>query len=461
MGFSESKDENTKTEYCITDFKPLSSGHWLIETGRRIRKSLHLQNTSSYILNATIDSSPNFQELTFQCSICRHICFDAGLNKIIRCKCKNFISRDNKNKCQVTSLKTEAKFERSFEEHTNLPSSNFVPELLSLTLGIFRDGLSPDYIINGRAIFSDIFDIYLSPFFKEKLRCLGIGDYFKYNEARFKVIGSFPSYGIITEKTLISCSEVLSMNPIERVQILPIAPNKFVESEFTQTIQPYFKSITRHVMSGDYLYIDSKSYIISACQPTDGIINSETSFYFNGEPLEPIYSFTIVPYFEDLPYRFYELNRDQLIEEILNIYIMNYFQGFKRIISLDEIISIDGVAFQIVDCWPNKGITIDSTIIVYQQLLQIQQMMMDIGVTNMTGTSPETIQSLPTKKVESLAEDPEASKCMVCLSSYEIGDDTTILFCCKLYLVHAFHSICIREWLKRSTFCPLCKFSLE
>ena len=170
MGFSESKDENTKTEYCITDFKPLSSGHWLIENGRRIRKSLHLQNTSSYILNATIDSSPNFQELTFQCSICRHICFDAGLNKIIRCKCKNFISRDNKNKCQVTSLKTEAKFERSFEEHTNLPSSNFVPELLSLTLGIFRDGLSPDYIINGRAIFSDIFDIYLSPFFKEKLR---------------------------------------------------------------------------------------------------------------------------------------------------------------------------------------------------------------------------------------------------------------------------------------------------
>ena len=87
----------------------------------------------------------------------------------------------------------------------------------------------------------------------------------------------------------------------------------------------------------------------------------------------------------------------------------------------------------------------DRELILNQQLLQIQQMMMDIGVTNMTGTSPETIQSLPTKKVESLAEDPEASKCMVCLSSYEIGDDTTILFCCKLYLVHAFHSICIRE----------------
>ena len=340
-----------------------------------------------------------------------------------------------------------------------------------------------------------VFDEFLSPFFKSKLRCLGIGDFFHQQSARFKVLGAFPSYGIVTERTLISCSEVLSEHAVQRIHILPITPHVFSEEIFINSLQPYFKSAIRHVMSGDYLYIDSRAYLITTCQPSDGIIMSDTSFYFNGEPLEPLHSLTIAPFLEDLTYHYHALTRENLIEEIVSTYLMGYFQGFKRIVSMGQLITIDGVGFKVVECWPAKGVSLDSTKIIYdgsmcrrnandyynpntmlirrgnlmedplfilaQQMAQMQQMMMEVGVNQMRGIGEEAIAGLPTRRIKELPDDPEACKCMVCLCPYEIGEEAKTLMCCKKYLVHMFHTTCIDEWLRRSTFCPLCKASVE
>ena len=495
MGNSECAQETINTEFYTTSFRPLKSGIWLPQNGRRTRRSLYIQSSQTYTISATLDSPPLFQELSFQCCVCKSLCFDAGLNKIVKCSCNNYIKRSPENKAFITIPSQPQSFDRCFEEQQSYPPIDYVPDLISLTLGIFRDRIPSSYLISGRTNFSVIFDEYISPFFKEKLRCLGVGDYFSYQNAKFKVLGSFPSYGIITERTVIYCSDVLSELPIQRIHILPISPNRFTEEVFSSSIQPYFKARVRHIMTGDYLYIDSKPYIITTCQPSDGIVDSETFFYFNGEPLEPLHSVTIVPFLEDLTFHYHQLNRENLIEEILNSYIMGYFQGFKRMISLNQIITIDGIGFKVVECWPEKGVSIDSTKIVYdgsmcrrdsniyynpntilirrgnlmedplyllsQQMAQMQMMMMEVGVQNMRGASPETVSALPTHVIDALPPDPEAAKCMICLCQYEIGEEAKTLACCNVYLVHMFHSTCIGEWLRRSNFCPLCKRAVE
>ncbi len=46
----------------------------------------------------------------------------------------------------------------------------------------------------------------------------------------------------------------------------------------------------------------------------------------------------------------------------------------------------------------------------------------------------------------------EKNKCIICLNNYKIHDKVSYLPC-----MHLFHCGCIKEWLKRSNKCPLCK----
>jgi hypothetical protein len=47
-------------------------------------------------------------------------------------------------------------------------------------------------------------------------------------------------------------------------------------------------------------------------------------------------------------------------------------------------------------------------------------------------------------------------ECSICLSQYETNDAMRTLPC-----DHAFHKDCIDQWMERSTFCPMCKLSLQ
>ena len=49
----------------------------------------------------------------------------------------------------------------------------------------------------------------------------------------------------------------------------------------------------------------------------------------------------------------------------------------------------------------------------------------------------------------------ENNECVVCLSSFEVGDSITTLPC-----VHIFHTDCIKSWLESNNSCPICKFEI-
>jgi len=47
-------------------------------------------------------------------------------------------------------------------------------------------------------------------------------------------------------------------------------------------------------------------------------------------------------------------------------------------------------------------------------------------------------------------------KCQICLYEYEVNDKALSMPC-----NHMFHENCLKTWLERSNFCPLCKFELK
>lgn len=490
MGNSESYHENVQIEFNISTHRPLSSGIWVPINNRRCRKSAYLESSSICSSNAILDSPPQFQHLFFTCKACKSICFDGGLSKIVKCECKTYKKRINQDNYETINSINMQNFEKNFIIQNTFPPTSYIPELVTLILGVFRDDVDNSYILDEKLEFFMVFDQILSAFFKDGLRCLGLGDYFKCGGMRFKVLGAFPTYGIVTERTVVSCSDLLSQESVIRMHILPLSPNRFNEDDFANIIQPYFKSTTRHIKEDSCFYLDSKPYVITNCQPSDGIVTSETRIYFNGDPLEPMHYASLAPFVEDLTYHYHLLTREKLIEEVISRYIMLHFQGFKRLVSLNQIIIIEGVGFKVIDCWPPRGVVIDTTRIIYdgsmcrrgaheyynpntllirrgylmedpllilsQQMAQLQ-IMMDSNEGEIIGTSTEIIESLPVRLIKNIDEDTDLGKCMICLCPYAIEDEAKTLSCCNFYLVHMFHSTCIDEWLRRSTYCPLCK----
>lgn len=213
-------------------------------------------------------------------------------------------------------------------------------------------------------------------------------------------------------------------------------------------------------------------YMVVHGQPIDGIVYSDTHFFFQGEPLDYIHTVGLTPLIEDLPSSYQRLSRDHLIEEIVSSFIMPYVQGTRRIVQQGQVVNINGVGFMVTDCYPPRGVIMDHTQIIYdgsfgsrippnieqvlqlggrglteqqmimlaRQILELEQMMRAMGEQQIQGASEEAISMLPTHKIAVIPEDPEAAKCMVCLSEYELGEEVKTLPC-----FHMFHTECVNE----------------
>ncbi|CAI9779327.1 unnamed protein product [Fraxinus pennsylvanica] len=71
----------------------------------------------------------------------------------------------------------------------------------------------------------------------------------------------------------------------------------------------------------------------------------------------------------------------------------------------------------------------------------------------MVPASMDAILSLPKKDMD--CDGDEFGSCTVCLEEISKGVEVSTLPCS-----HMFHSNCITEWLKRSHYCPICRFEM-
>ncbi|KAL2527006.1 RING/U-box superfamily protein [Abeliophyllum distichum] len=74
---------------------------------------------------------------------------------------------------------------------------------------------------------------------------------------------------------------------------------------------------------------------------------------------------------------------------------------------------------------------------------------------HMVPTSTEAIMLLSRKRMEYESDDSEFESCTVCLEEMVEGSMVATLTCS-----HIFHDDCISEWLKRSHYCPNCRFEM-
>ena len=67
------------------------------------------------------------------------------------------------------------------------------------------------------------------------------------------------------------------------------------------------------------------------------------------------------------------------------------------------------------------------------------------------------IKFLPVSEVKEIKINQENnnSKCIICLSDFEIGDQVSALPC-----LHVFHTDCIASWLRKHCQCPVCKYNI-
>ena len=71
-------------------------------------------------------------------------------------------------------------------------------------------------------------------------------------------------------------------------------------------------------------------------------------------------------------------------------------------------------------------------------------------------TTASIVSQLPEVEIDSPEKlDEEKRKCIICLSEFTQGEKAIILPC-----IHFFHEECIKNWLEKQNFCPICKFEL-
>lgn len=64
---------------------------------------------------------------------------------------------------------------------------------------------------------------------------------------------------------------------------------------------------------------------------------------------------------------------------------------------------------------------------------------------------------IPEVEIKDMTHFPEDKKdCIICMSSYEVGDKIMNLPC-----LHIYHSQCIKDWFKNNKSCPVCKHEIK
>jgi len=78
------------------------------------------------------------------------------------------------------------------------------------------------------------------------------------------------------------------------------------------------------------------------------------------------------------------------------------------------------------------------------------------GLNLSKGLEQKIINDLPETKINDVSKlTSENKKCIICLDEFMKDDYLTCLPC-----IHSFHSKCIKNWLKNSKECPICKFKI-
>jgi len=231
----------------------------------------------------------------------------------------------------------------------------------------FEDGLPEG--IAGSVLYEEKMDEeYLRDYFADS-RVHGFvrpGSRFQINEVDFKVTCCVPGPGRIDANTSVRCMDppVSAVHQVQKLHVLPCDASwdhemKYdPQSFFTNVVRPHF-SEERHVCTGDVFMSRGVQCRIMAAMPSNGIVDTQTDIFCEGDPVPDLVRIHMLPIYESLPNR----EKDITPPEIFKKYLEPYFSGRYRCVSHDDTITIDSVNFRVVACEPAKGLITLNTVI--------------------------------------------------------------------------------------------------
>lgn len=393
------------------------------------------------------------------------------------CECKLALLRMEDGTINAQEGLVIDSFESLFHVRTQFPDSPQVPKLVSLTLAVFRESL-PSRMLSDQSVATiQLMNEVLLPYFINKVRCLGLNDLLQIGQIKLKVTAAVPSFGVIVKETAIMCHDLVSTQPLRRVLISPLAPTAFTPVLFKSTVVEHFKRRKfDHLHTGQNVHFSDISAVVEAADPADGLLTSDTEFYYDERPMVQVETMMCRVNNERVPASVASIPRSSLSAVLRDQYLRATLQGRHYPVQANGLIQASDVSFKVMDCRPQRGwvgpntqVTLasggaadDPRLQLLEQLLQLSQMLEAAGahIAGPANTHSDVIASLPTRTLTTPLTG-DATRCMICISDFETGSEVTTLPCCKSHLVHIFHADCIRQWLERSQECPICKVNVQ
>ena len=187
----------------------------------------------------------------FPCPQCRKKVFDGGIPKVCRCECGNyFIRNEDLTITACSAIRIDSFFDK-FRVRIQTPPSASIPELSSVTFGLFDSHSDPDTALRS----------VLLPFTLYRERCYGVNDLLEVSGLRFKVLAAEPPYGVARLHTKVQCYTLLHTGPISRIKVAAVYPVAISEEHINKLVLPYIQAPFLHIhhstayLRSVYLYV--------------------------------------------------------------------------------------------------------------------------------------------------------------------------------------------------------------
>ncbi|CAD8153982.1 unnamed protein product [Paramecium pentaurelia] len=461
---------------------------------------LYLQKTATTAAHHIYGNQEQVQFLV-KCPKCSSHQFDDQLGRITNCfQCKLIFSV-NDGQILIRQDSTQLEDKRTYQ----MIEVQF-PYLESVTLYVNRTKLDPALIKDNVIDFQRLINNVLLPFFSVRERVLETGIKFSIGAFEFRVVGGFPTRGIIAKQTQIYCYGYYIQDITRRVKILSRKPSQQLDFE----IKSYFSVNPKdnQIIQDSTIKVNSQKLLILQCENASGKIdrNSIIESIPNVQNLRDI-KLCCIKY--PVQFSTHQSQKDRFKEAIRRTIINPYFSGLNRYLEKGQILRISDFEFQ-VQMFEDQGLVvpnqtqIDIEIVspIQQQRIQhnrqLDQLLPSNLVPNRRGdfhrqhaqqiealhrllntfillnenqqlllslrnnqTSEEQINQLPIRQISmefinQHQNDDNHIKCMICLEDYQENQIVRTMPCW-----HYFHQECIDKWLHKSTLCPICKTEVD
>ena len=443
-------------------------------------KSSTSRSLSPIGLRYHLSHTPAPSSPSFPCPSCHSPLTDGNIAKKLQCPCGKTLLRAENGSVTLQPSPKLTSFDDLFTLRTQaLPSD--LPELRSLTLGIFTESVPRRYLRDGEIDWNRLFSEVVEPYMTKRVRSMGLNDLIVMEGVRGKVVACEPPCGSVSAGTSIQGYQQLSRRELIRAQIAVLAPNHLTGREFESIILPYFRANKhQHLHQDQYVYLPQLPFVVLAAEPTDGVISPNTQLFYEPRGLVPYASLTLAIQVPQEWTSFFH-------EAVLKAYFEGWYRGvypgkeweiaglrgqvrngarLGYVTRETRIEVVEPVAERLVLRMqgPDGRVILveDPRLQLLQQLLYLSEMMEQSGIRGASDrTGADIASSLPTRPITSLSTNEDTNKCTICMCEYELQEEVTTLPCCKTYSVHFFHSACIQEWLSRSQLCPMCKINIQ